>query len=325
VPIPKGCPEKSGKFKTGDFGQTLARAVAPSKVTVSGGDIHEFTITPEAFVVNTTQEGSKLSFTFLQGALGTATFTSGGIFGSSSHTIEDGRLYGAPFSVALQSDGRYTLPPDADFIITGNMDGNRLALTLNGFNLGGVYDETAGRFTLAGTVNAVGADISMNVDLVFKFANRPPRAAAGPDQTVECSAGNQTGTVNLSGAASFDPDGSSDIAHYTWYVDGVEAATGSEVNVPISLGTHEVQLAVADQQGSFSGDTLAVTVADTKPPSIEIAQPKPIKYNHSETIVLNYTVADACTGVAGFTPLLDGKDTVEQNRSAVALFSEIFT
>ena len=305
-----GCPADNGKFKSGDFGQTLANAVAPSTVKISGSDIHAFTILPQSFLAQTTQDGSTLSFTFLQASLGTTTFTADGIFGDSSHTIEDGQLYGAPFSTALASDGTYTLPPEANFFITGKLDGDRVALSLNSPTLGGVYDETTGLFTLAGTVKAVGADIKIDVDLVFKFANRPPRAVAGPAQTVECSAASQTGTVSLSGAASSDPDGNDDIAHFTWYVDGAEAASGAQASVPMSLGQHEVKLIVADQQGSFGGDTLTVHVVDTQGPGITIVQPKPIAYNHSDTLVLDDTVADACTGVDSVSARLDGADTV---------------
>ena len=322
-----GCPADNGDFVTGDIGQSLAKAVPPSKVVVSGEDINRFTITPQSFVVHTTQEGSTLNFTFLQGSLGTTTFTSDGIFGDDEHTLADGKLYGAPFSVTLQPDGKYTIPPNANFITTGKLDGDRVSLTLANPNLGGVYDEAAGQFTLAGTVKAVGADISMNVDLVFQFTNRPPRAVAGPDQTVECSAGNQTGTVSLSGAASTDPDGSADIARFTWYVDGTEAATGRDVQLPIGLGTHEVKLIVADQQGRFGGDALTVTVADTKAPVIQIVEPKPISYTHSETIVLDYTVTDVCTGVNSFTPLMDGAATVGghglQSGQAIHLLTEL--
>jgi hypothetical protein len=322
-----GCPADNGKFKSGDFGQTLANAVAPSTLKISGSDIHAFTILPQTFLAQTTQDGSTLSFTFLQASLETTRFTSGGIFGDSSHTIEDGKLYGAPFSTALGSDGKYSLPPEANFFITGKIDGNRVALTLNSSNLGGVYDETAGLFTLAGTVKAAGADISINVDLVFKFANRPPRAVAGSNQTVECSAGNRTGTVRLSGAASSDPDGSDDLDHFTWYVDGEEEATGSQADVPMSLGQHEVKLIVADRQGSFGGDTLTVSVVDTKAPGITIAQPKPLAYTHSDTLVLDYAVADACTGVDSFSPRLDGAGMVGghglQNGQPIHLLTEL--
>lgn len=305
-----GCPADNGEFKSGDFGQTLANAVAPSTVRISGSDIHAFTIVPQELLAQTTQDGSTLSFTFLQASLGSTTFTSGGIFGDSFHTIEDGKLYGAPFSTQLGPGGEYSLPPEANFFITGKIDGSRVALTLKSPKLGGVYDEAAGLFTLAGTVKAEGADISIGVDLVFKFANRPPRAVAGPDQTVECSAANQTGTARLSGAASSDPDGSDDLNRFTWYVDGVEEAAGSEADVPMTLGQHEVKLIVADRQGSFGGDTLAVSVVDSKAPGIAIAQPRPIAYTHSDTLVLDYTVADACTGVRGFSPRLDGAGTV---------------
>ena len=47
---PHGCPADNGEFKSGDFGQSLAHAVDPSTVRISGSDIHAFTITPEEFL-----------------------------------------------------------------------------------------------------------------------------------------------------------------------------------------------------------------------------------------------------------------------------------
>src|SRR4029079_15807762 len=62
-------------------------------------------------------------------------------------------------------------------------------------------------------------------------------------------------------------------------------------------------------------------------PGIAIAQPKPIAYTHSDTLVLDYTVADACTGVDSFTPRLDGAETVGshglQNGQPIHLLTEL--
>jgi hypothetical protein len=309
---PGGCPADNGEYSTGDFGQAKASAaVPPSNVGVTGDDINAFTITPESLLIETTQTNSTLFFGSIRGSLGSTTFTSDGIFGDDEHTLADGQISGAPFSVELFPDGTFiVLPGVANFIATGVLDGDRLSLTLINFFLTGVYDEDAGVFTMSGVLAAVGADLSMSLNLVLQFENRPPRAAAGPDQVVECSSTALTGDTFLSGAASFDLDGDDDIDLFTWYVDNVETAEGEEVTVPILLGEHEVTLIVADLSGSFDGDTSMVLVEDTTPPTIVVSEPAAIEYPHSTTIVLDYEVGDGCTGVDSVTPLLDGVEMV---------------
>jgi hypothetical protein len=252
--------------------------------------------------------GSNLFVGLMTATLATTTFTSDGIFGDDDHTIAGGRLSASPFVVALAPDGSFTIPAGVgNFIVTGLIDGDRLSLTLTSINLHGQYDEEMGIFTLVGNVDAEGADISIAVDLVFAFQNRPPRAVAGLDQVVECDSTDETGMVHLSGEGSFDLEGESDIARFTWFVDGQQAAVGKEVDVPVGLGQHLVTLIVADQRGSFGGDTSDVLVEDTTPAVIDIVEPQAAEYVHSDTLVLEYSVTDGCTGVASFTALLDGE------------------
>jgi len=306
-----GCPADNGDFKTGDFGQSIANAVPPSLVDVSGDDINNFTITPEAFVIEATQTGSTLFIGSIMGTLGTTTFTTDGLFGDDDHTLADGILSGAPFTVDLEPGGTFVVPPGTgNFITTGLVDGDRLSLSMTSVDLGGIYDEEVGLFTLSGLVTVQGADLEMHVDLVLEFSNRPPRADAGPNQVVECSSTAETGDVFFSGSGSFDLDGPMDIAFFTWYVDEVEVATGEEVSVFVDLGAHDVVLVVADQRGSFGWDTASVLVEDTTAPEIEIAEPDTVEYVHSATITLDYSVDDGCTGVDLVTPLLDGSPTV---------------
>ncbi len=306
-----GCPENDGDFSTGDFGQSTAVAVAPSSVAISGDDINDFSIMPETFQISTTQTGSSLFFGQISATLATTTFTSDGIFGDDEHTLSEGQLLASPFSVDLEPDGTFLVPPGAgSFIITGKIDGDRLSLHVNSIDLGGQYDEELGIFTLIGTVQAEGADLTIDADLTFAFVNRPPRAAAGADQSVECDSAQETASVHLSGDQSTDPDGADDIALFTWYVDGVEKATGAQVDVPIGLGSHGVTLIVADQLGSFDGDVVSVSVSDTLPPAITIVEPQAINYAHSATLILNYSASDVCTGVDVVTARMDGATTL---------------
>ncbi len=299
--IPKGCPEDSGEFYSGDFGQALAHAVDPSVVHVSGDDIHSFSIAPEEFTAQTTQEGSILHFA-------------------------------DPFSVALESDGTYVIPAGAaKFVTTGLLDGDRVSLLVKSVNLTGIYDEEAGLFDMGGTVQAEGADVSFTVDLVFQFDSRPPRANAGPDQVVECSSNGLTGNVHLSGAESFDLDGEADIIQFSWHIDpgtpGETTVAGEEVDVDLGLGLHLVTLSVADRRGSHGEDSATVLVQDTSPPVISIQQPATGTYVHSATLTLDYTVADVCTGVREFTVLLDGAPTLAghglESGQAIPLLTEL--
>ncbi|HKC84050.1 MAG TPA: hypothetical protein VKD46_08635, partial [bacterium] len=54
----------------------------------------------------------------------------------------------------------------------------------------------------------------------------------------------------------------------------------------------------------------AAEIRDSRPPAIAITQPAATGYPHSATLVLDYAVTDACTGVASFTPTLDGSPTL---------------
>jgi len=305
------CPADNGDFYTGDFGQAVSEAVPPSTVRVEGDDIIDFNVEPETFHVETTVTGNELFFASMVGTLATTVFESDGIFSNDDHTLSEGQLAGAPFTVTLEPGGDFIVPPGTgSFIVSGKVDGERMALTLESVSLEGTYDEEAELFTLTGLVDAQGADINMRVNLVMGFTNRPPRAVAGDDAVVECDSTAGTGAAFVSGAGSFDLDGPEDITRYAWYIDGTEAATGQDVSLPVPLGQHEVTLSVADLRGSFGFDALGVLVQDTTAPEIGIVEPRPIQYTHSDIITLDYTVADGCTGVASSTPLLDGAATV---------------
>ncbi len=314
-PILDGCPEDNGDFHAGDFAQATSSAVDPSVVHVGGDDIIDFSLTPEEFIVTTTQSGSSLFFGSFVGSLGTTEFESDGIFVNADHTLSEGRISGGPFAVALAADGTFTIPPGAgNFIVTGKIDGDRLSLTITTLDLHGRYDEALGIFELEGTVQAVGADISLSVDLVFAFVNRPPRPNAGPDQTVECDSGQQTAAVHLSGSAT-DFDGADDITRYSWFVDaGPEVSTATEVDLAVPVGAHEVTLAVADQAGSFGGDVAIVTVRDTIPPVV--ACPGTFRVEADPTTCIGAlpdlgaqtVITDVCTPAGGFTVVQDPPD-----------------
>ncbi|MGH7167720.1 MAG: CARDB domain-containing protein [Nitrospiraceae bacterium] len=97
--------------------------------------------------------------------------------------------------------------------------------------------------------------------------NQPPLAQAGPDQTLECRSPSGA-TVTLDGTASSDPD--SDPLSFRW-TDSFGTAQGPTPQVTMALGTHPITLTVDDGQGGSASDTVAITVADTKPPTATAA------------------------------------------------------
>jgi hypothetical protein len=108
---------------------------------------------------------------------------------------------------------------------------------------------------------------------VHRVLISPPVAHAGADQTVECT-GDSSAQVTLNGSASTDPNG--DITTYEWFEhygtpEQVLLDTGAIVDVVLSDGQHVITLRVTDATGASSTDEVIVTVADTQPPTVEIA------------------------------------------------------
>jgi hypothetical protein len=234
----------------------------------------------------------------------------------SSHTLTQGQLFlTIPLDVSLAPDGTFTLPPGtASFLANGLVDGQLQALAASNTGpLTGHYDQARGVFDLSGSAHAGAADVTLMTNFTFAFVNRPPRADAGPDQVVECSAGMPpAGEVHLSAVGSTDPDGRADIALGQWIVsnhgaaDVVRSARGETVLLNLPLGTYDAKLVIVDSHGSFGVDAAAITVHDTTPPRITIERPSATDYPHSVTLILAYDVDDVCTGVNEFTPTLDG-------------------
>jgi uncharacterized repeat protein (TIGR01451 family) len=95
--------------------------------------------------------------------------------------------------------------------------------------------------------------------------NEPPVANAGADQTLECS--NGQASVTLDGSASFDPDGDTPLG-YTWSEGATTLGTGETLNVTLPNGPHTVTLTVTDPSGESSQDTVVVNVVDTTDPVV---------------------------------------------------------
>ena len=109
---------------------------------------------------------------------------------------------------------------------------------------------------------------ALRVDEVqLQWANRPPVADAGPDQTVEC-AGPAGTAVLLDGAGSSDPDG--EPLRFAWR-DGEGVLLGEEETLVVELppGEHPFVLTVTDSLGAEATADLLVTVQDTAGPGLD--------------------------------------------------------
>ena len=86
----------------------------------------------------------------------------------------------------------------------------------------------------------------------------PPKADSGSDRTVKADA-DGTALVTLDGTGSYDPQ--ERIESWQWIDStGKEIADRSKVKVKISIGLHRFDLRVRDSDGSWSTDSLTITV-----------------------------------------------------------------
>lgn len=135
-------------------------------------------------------------------------------------------------------------------------------------------------------------------------ANQVPVAVAGPDLTIEEGCGE---FVTLDGSASHDPDG--DQLTHTWF-GPFGTVAGSNPNVALALGTHNVMLVVDDGNGGTSTDELLVTVADTIPPVTSFSIQGTAGDNgwYVSPVSLTLTAVDDCSGVSTLDYTINGRE-----------------
>jgi len=125
--------------------------------------------------------------------------------------------------------------------------------------------------------------------------NQPPVAVAGVDQTREC-ASRQGTPVTLNGSASSDPDG--DALTFEWR-SAAGTVVGTTAMVPLTLptGHHVFTLAVTDGKGGRASDDVAVTVQDTRAPTLAVSLTPTVLWppNHRLVpITATITATDTC-------------------------------
>ena len=88
--------------------------------------------------------------------------------------------------------------------------------------------------------------------------NIPPKADSGSDRTVKSDEDGKA-LVTLDGSSSYDPQ--ERIESWQWIDStGKEISDKPKVKVKISIGVHRFDLRVRDRDGSWTSDSLSITV-----------------------------------------------------------------
>jgi len=142
---------------------------------------------------------------------------------------------------------------------------------LNAGALTGTFDLVDDRFRFNGQGrNGNGKGIRLHLE--GTVVNRPPVASAGPDDVVECLAPTTT-PVALDGTSSTDIDPGDAITHYQWFEGAVGLSNHASISVQATLGDHEYALHVYDRKLGSSKVLKRVSVVDTTPPNLTVAEP----------------------------------------------------
>ena len=121
---------------------------------------------------------------------------------------------------------------------------------------------------------------------VARLDNAAPIADAGEDIESYANEGLDRLTIQLDASASSDSDGT--IHSYRWIKDNEVIATGSAPTVIFSVGVHELQLEVTDNEGAKAYDTVVITALE----KINIAFEKPVTTSSVEDAYIGDLAVD---------------------------------
>ncbi len=131
--------------------------------------------------------------------------------------------------------------------------------------------------------------------------NHSPRADAGPDQAVECSAAGAA-RVTLDGSGSSDGDSTpgtaDDITAYAWSEAGETFAETARAERDLALGEHRLRLVVTDADAVTDDDEVRIEVQDSAGPATRIDFPASGQClgPNAVPVLPQGTAQDACTG-----------------------------
>ncbi len=104
-----------------------------------------------------------------------------------------------------------------------------------------------------------------DTDTMIVTVTQAPLANAGSDQSVADGDNSGSESVQLDGSASSD-DVLGTIASYVWRENGGQIATGVSPTVDLAVGTHTIELTVADNFNLTGTDTVEITIEPGTPP-----------------------------------------------------------
>lgn len=145
--------------------------------------------------------------------------------------------------------------------------------------------------------------LTVNVALAGTIANQPPAAAAGPDQTVECTSP-AGASFTLTGTAT-DPD--PNVALVSWRAGGrVGPEVGQDLSLTQTLGVGVQQtyvLRVIDAFAQADEDAVQAAVVDTTPPELTLSVSPTVLTPPNHKLVL-ITATLATSDVCDATPTI---------------------
>ncbi len=170
-----------------------------------------------------------------------------------------------PIDVEDHGEGLF-IPAGTPVFVAMTLDGERRGVestTPTGINV--MLDVVDQQIAITGNFVGNLDDVSVEATLLATgqapFANLPPVANAGPDQTVTCGA-----KAHLDGSASSDPNGN--LYLLAWSEGGVNLGFGPVLDVDLPEGVHTILLEAFDTYEGRGTDTVVVNVVhDHVPPT----------------------------------------------------------
>lgn len=170
-----------------------------------------------------------------------------------------------PIAVEDHGEGLF-IPAGTPVFVAMTLDGDRRGVestTPTGINI--MLDVVDQEIAITGSFVGALDDVTVEATLLATgqdpFANLPPVASAGPDQTVTCGA-----LAHLDGSATSDPNGN--LFLLAWSEGGVSLGFGPVLDVDLPEGVHNILLEAFDTYEGRSTDTVVVNVVhDHQPPT----------------------------------------------------------
>ena len=195
------------------------------------------------------------------------------------NTVMVGRN-GAPLQVAVDWTGKHCL-----------IDGN-IAQS------GGSVEDDDGATQPIKVLMTVGGQFDLGSDkFSSRIVNQPPRAHAGPNQTVECTSP-QGAPITLNASLTTDPD--NNIAFFVWRHDSETGAHVTEPSFTPTLTTQQgliektYHLRAVDRRFAADNASVKVRVVDTTPPHTIDCQAPAVIPKKDTPITFTAAAEDTC-------------------------------